>query len=268
MSNLLRQVFQNSVIIFSVLIVTNMYATNSPKSVQFFNGNYEQAKEKAAMEGKFFMMDFYADWCMPCKWMDQTTFTNDEVASIVNKKYVAFKVNIDDIEGFDLKKKYEIQYLPTILIFNHKGELVDRIEETLPPSKLIAALGKHNVANSSTQEVYTYNTSPTQSKKLISNNDEVSEDYQLDRKTLSNYKEANKNRSFRIQIGIYEEHENAFDVVNNLRDKFIEPIIVLNDYKNDNVIYKVMMGEFKTMGEAESFKSILKNDFDIDAIVQ
>ncbi len=268
MSNLLRHIIRNSAIIVSLLMITNIYATNSPKTVQFFNGNYQEAKDKAAKEGKFFMLDFYADWCMPCKWMDQTTFTNSEVASILNKKYVALKVNIDDIEGFDLKKKYEIQYLPTILIFNQKGELVDRIEETLPPSKLIVALGKHSIANSTKHEVYTYNTSPTQNKKLISNNDDVSDDYNLDRNTLNNYKEANKNRSFRIQIGIYEEHENAFDVVNNLRDKFIEPIIVLNDYKNDNVIYKVMMGEFKTMGEAESFKSILKNDFDIDAIVQ
>ena len=247
-----------------MLVFQSVNAKNSPSAVNFFNGNYEEAKQRSSEEGKLFFLDFYAEWCMPCKWMDQTTFNNGDVADLLNNEYVALKVDIDDIEGFELKKQFDIQYLPTILIFNSKGELIERVEETMPPSKLFEVLQRHNdPANKSTQ-TYTFNTSPTQPKKIVQEDDS----YTLDRKAMEAYHNSNKNRDYRIQVGVYLDHENAFEVVNKLREEFLEPIIVLNDYRDDQVLYKVMMGEFSSMGEAESFKSILKNDFNIDAIVQ
>lgn len=250
--------------VIAMMILCNAQAKNSPSAVDFFNGNFEEAKKRSSEEGKLFFLDFYADWCMPCKWMDQTTFNNKDIASLLNNEYVALKVDIDEIEGFDLKKQYEIQFLPTMLIFNSKGELIERIEETLPPSKLFAILQKHNdPANRSTQ-TYTFNTSPTQAKKIVQEDDS----YSIDKAAIEAYRKSNENRKYRIQVGVYNDHENAYDVVNSLRDEFIEPIIVLNSYQDNNVLYKVLMGEFASQGEAESFKSILKNDFNIDAIVQ
>lgn len=260
-------IFKSSKILslaIAVLMVGSLQAKNSPSAVNFFEGNYEQAKKRSSEEGKLFFVDFYADWCMPCKWMDQTTFNNKDIAEVLNNEYVALKVDIDEIEGFDLKKQYEIQFLPTMLIFNSKGELIERIEETMPPSTLFAILQKHNDPYNKSTQTYTFNTSPTQAKKIVQEDSE----YTLDKNALDAYRRSNENRTYRIQVGVYTDHENAFDVVNNLREEFIEPIVVLNDYKDNNVLYKVMMGEFDSQGEAESFKSILKNDFNIDAIVQ
>ena len=47
----------------------------------------------------------------------------------------------------------------------------------------------------------------------------------------------------------------------------MEPIIVLNDYVDNMTQYKVMMGEFQTIEEAEGFRKILQRDFGIKAVI-
>jgi len=135
----------------------------TPISVDFFDGDFDSAKTKAGSEGKLFFLDFYADWCLPCKWMDQTTFSDSRVATVMNTSYVAVKMDIDKVEGFDLKNKYDVQYLPTILIFNSKGKLIDRLEETMPANRLLTILESHNSQANKVQITYSTNTSPTQS---------------------------------------------------------------------------------------------------------
>lgn len=252
---------------FILAISINLPTANANNIVEFFNGDYNSAKAKASKEGKLFLLDFYADWCMPCKWMDQTTFRNPEVTGLLNENFVSLKVNIDEVEGYELKKQYNIQYLPTILIFNSNGELVERLEETMPPSKLAKILSSHNHGANKIAQRNNYNVSPTMMNKEEPRSTET-EAFNFSKKDYENYQSANANRKYRLQIGVYNDHENAFNIVSRLRDQFIEPIIVLNDYRDGEVIYKVMMGEFGSMGEAESFNSILKNDFALDAIVQ
>jgi len=105
------------------------------------------AKQKAAVEGKLYMVHFTANWCTPCKWMDSHTFTDDRVASYLSENYVPVKVNVEDFDGIIIKQKNNIQFLPTILIFNSKGEEVGRFEEAIGPSKLMAILEENNIPN-------------------------------------------------------------------------------------------------------------------------
>ena len=84
-------------------------------SVNAFNEeNFEEEVIKS--EGNV-LVDFYADWCGPCKIMSPII---DEIAEerIANLK--VGKVNVDDSQ--DLAEKYGIMSIPTILIFKN-GEL-------------------------------------------------------------------------------------------------------------------------------------------------
>lgn len=63
------------------------------------------------------VIDFYADWCGPCKMLSPIV---EEVADMLNDVVFA-KVNIDEVEI--LPRRYNVMSIPTLLVFE-KGNLV------------------------------------------------------------------------------------------------------------------------------------------------
>lgn len=78
----------------------------------------ENFNEEVLNSQKTTIVDFYADWCGPCKMMSPII---DEIAKDENLK--VGKVNVDENQG--LAQKYDIMSIPTILIFKN-GNLVNR----------------------------------------------------------------------------------------------------------------------------------------------
>lgn len=68
---------------------------------------------------KITVVDFYADWCGPCKMMAPIM---EAVAKELGETAVVGKVNIDDNQN--LAVKYQIMTIPTIAIFKN-GEIVE-----------------------------------------------------------------------------------------------------------------------------------------------
>ena len=232
---------------------TETHANTTPSNIDFYQGSMVDAQKKAKKEGKLFFVDFYADWCAPCKWMEETSFNDKNVFSMLNDNYVSLKVDIDEFEGFSLKQEYKVRYLPTMLIFNADGELIDRIEETLSPRKLHAILEKHNNGNPTKPVVKEFNSSPSSARTKEVESDSFS------------YPSQGK---FRVQVGLYSDFKKTFKYVNELKETFAEPIIVLNDYHDGKIVYKVMIGEFKDKGLAQDYVNILKTEFGIAGIVK
>ena len=57
-----------------------------------------QALAAQKKEPKKIIIDFYADWCAPCKEMDKFTFNHAEIAKIINEKFYAVKFESDGNE--------------------------------------------------------------------------------------------------------------------------------------------------------------------------
>ncbi len=74
--------------------------------------------------GKPVVIDFYADWCMPCKELDEVTFRDQRLKKYVDQ-FVFIKVDLtrnkDNAPG-TIREKYGIKGVPTILFFNPLGE--------------------------------------------------------------------------------------------------------------------------------------------------
>lgn len=247
-------------LLVSALSLTTVAADTAPdNNVKFHTGSFESGLTKANSEGKLLFVEFYADWCTPCKWMDKTTFKDTDVVDLMNTNYVALKMDIENDEGAELKGQYSVRMLPTILIFNSAGKMVDRIEKTLSSESMISLLSFHKNSEGKEMAVsFPYNSSPTEGKAYDRSLDEM----------YNNYLSAEKNRTnYKVQVANYTDYSQAFKKVNELSEVFIEPIIVINEYVENMTHYKVMMGEFNTMAEAEGFRLILQRDFGISAII-
>lgn len=155
----MRQLF------FVLIAALFLISAKSPdaEGIEFFRGSFTSAKLKAAEEGKLFFLDFTASWCTPCRWMEQTTFTDPALAAYVKESYVALKVDIDDFDGYALKQEYGIQILPSLLIFSSKGELLGQYEESLSPNNMMAILKKYDLPKNRTITRRTTNYATTNS---------------------------------------------------------------------------------------------------------
>lgn len=236
---------------------------NLPGNVKFYKGDFNEALTIASASGKLLLVDFYANWCTPCKWMEKTTFKDQNVYTMLNDNYIVYKADIDTKDGFNSKEKYNVSVLPTMLIFNTKGELVERIEETMTAEKFVPVLEFHNHPQNKLKIIHSFNMSPEQYKKPVQSAESI--EWQ---KTYEAYQAMQNSKSFyRLQIAVYEDSNLAFKQVNELREEFFEPIIVLNDSRDGKQLYKVMMGKFTTMDEAEGFREVLSMNYKISSIV-
>mgnify|MGYP003589939508 FL=1 len=80
--------------------------------------NYEQNKSNFVYEGtKPCIVDFYADWCGPCRMVAPIL---KDLAGVYKDQIVVYKVNID--ENKDLAEAFGIQSIPTYLFVPMKGK--------------------------------------------------------------------------------------------------------------------------------------------------
>jgi thioredoxin 1 len=67
------------------------------------------------------LVDFWADWCMPCKMM--APILND-VAETAGKKVSVYKLNVDEQQ--QIAAKFGIRNIPTMILFKD-GKEVERM---------------------------------------------------------------------------------------------------------------------------------------------
>lgn len=59
------------------------------------------------------VIDFFADWCQPCRLQDPIM---EKLKEEFDGKVEFKKINVDDGEGTELAKKYSIHAIPTLVI--------------------------------------------------------------------------------------------------------------------------------------------------------
>jgi thiol:disulfide interchange protein len=86
-----------------------------------WKGSLEAALKIAAREKKPIFIDFWAEWCGPCKEMLATTY-KDKAVVARSKQFVPVLINAD--EQPKLLEKFGISGIPTVVFLDAKGKVL------------------------------------------------------------------------------------------------------------------------------------------------
>jgi thiol:disulfide interchange protein DsbD len=101
----------------------------------------ETALVQAKESGRPVVIDFFADWCIPCKEMDRVSFSDQQVIQL-SKDFVMLKADVtrgSSPEVKSLLKRYDIKGVPTIVFIGPDGRERDdlRIVQFEPASEFL-----------------------------------------------------------------------------------------------------------------------------------
>ena len=97
------------------------------QGIDFFEGSFEEAVDKAQKEEKLVFVDAYATWCGPCKKMSKTVFPDEKVGDFFNQNFISLKLDMEKPLGRSFGKKFPVTAYPTLFFINEKGELLKKV---------------------------------------------------------------------------------------------------------------------------------------------
>ena len=83
--------------------------------------NNENFNKEVKESNKVVLVDFYADWCGPCKMMAPII---DTIAEKIGDKAKICKLNVDEAQ--DIAIEYNVMSIPTLIIFKN-GEVFEKL---------------------------------------------------------------------------------------------------------------------------------------------
>lgn len=102
----------------------------------------EQTLSQATEQNKPVIIDFYADWCTPCRELEEVTFHHADVVRQAQQEFVMIKVDVT--KGGDplhekLLAQYGVKGVPTVVFLDVRGEERTelRLVDFLPPGPFL-----------------------------------------------------------------------------------------------------------------------------------
>lgn len=103
----------------------------------------QQAMAEAKAAGKPVLVDFYADWCVACKVLEEETLNQPDVLAALSG-YALIKADITEINDNtqEIMEQYQILGLPALVFFDANGNEIQgkRILGEMGPDKFLAHL--------------------------------------------------------------------------------------------------------------------------------
>lgn len=103
-------------------------------AIEFTDQNFQ---EEALDADELIVVDFWAEWCGPCKMISPII---EELSDEYSGKAKVGKVDVD--QNSDISMKYGIRSIPTIL-FLKNGEVVDKQVGVTTKEKLKSKMDAH-----------------------------------------------------------------------------------------------------------------------------
>jgi len=120
-----------------ILVVWSVYQkqeveTQSGNLKEFTDDNFQQDVVEASKDHPI-LVDFYAEWCFPCKMLDPVL---EEIAKEMSGRAVLGKVDTDKNM---IARRFGINRIPAVFIIRH-GEVKESFYGLVPKETLVKAL--------------------------------------------------------------------------------------------------------------------------------
>ena len=121
--------------VYSVRKMKNMAAVPESEKILTLTDKNFQAQIKKGLV----MVDFWAEWCMPCKVMGPVL---NELAEDESFKATVAKLNVDHFQS--ISQQQGVRGIPTLILFKN-GKEVDRFVGVKPKDFLLKQVSKYQV---------------------------------------------------------------------------------------------------------------------------
>ena len=132
-----------------VLAVTGLFAiTNyvlTPKVELAWLRAEPEATQLARASGRPMVVDFMADWCLPCKEMDVKVFSHpDVVAELSAFTLLRVDLSLEDENPAlaAVKAKYDVNTLPAVRVVSAEGQIVQRFDTIVDAPTFLKGLAR------------------------------------------------------------------------------------------------------------------------------
>jgi thioredoxin:protein disulfide reductase len=124
----------------AAMLVWLLIPRSAPPALQFQPYN-PQVLAAAAGERKPVLIDFSADWCIPCREMEHSTFIDPKVVTEASR-FIKLRANLtaQDKINDDLTHQFDIQGVPTTLLIDSNGKVTQRKVGYIGPQEFLADL--------------------------------------------------------------------------------------------------------------------------------
>jgi thiol:disulfide interchange protein DsbD len=104
-----------------------------------------EAAQLARANGRPMVVDFMADWCLPCKEMDVQVFSHPDVVAELSA-FTLLRVDLtredDDPALAAVKSKYDVNTLPAVRVVSPEGHIVQRFDTIVDAPTFLKGLGR------------------------------------------------------------------------------------------------------------------------------
>jgi thiol:disulfide interchange protein len=102
-----------------------------------WNYDYADGLAKAKAAGKPVMIDVFAAWCQPCKFLDETVFSRADVAE-ASKAFVTVRVDSD--KHPDIVRQLKVSSYPTVVFMTPEGKEIGRSLGAVPYQNMLDSM--------------------------------------------------------------------------------------------------------------------------------
>ena len=244
----------------------------SPTKIKFYDGTYAALQWKAKSEKKPYFIDFYTNWCGPCKSMEKYTFTNEELGKYVGSYYLAYQVDAESFmdDGLQIGQKYDVMFFPTVIIFSPEGEVLKRLTGFQSAQTLLTELKKYRTAEPPIPPITTATHPDKPTGDFVTNKpgtpDATSPAVVAPTKPSGDglYRISltrQPSTGYGVQIGVFGDYANVLKEMEKMESEdFHKNILVNINSVGGKSVFRVILGPFDTEAQAKEYQENLKKN--------